>query len=814
VCIASGDSQALLNAIHAAANATSPITIGLEQGQYVIHSDISNRDLGDDFRITGGFVPTPQHVCDSAQRSVDASKTTVSFDGVGLVLENFNNGAADSVVGFEALTLDGGQQGGNDIIISSHVVEFTNVHITNNNGLILGNGYGGGIGNTISLKNVLIDNLWRISDSCSVILELTDHSVATINHFTIDLPVGDLCLSGGTEGGSKHVALWNSIVWGAGVIRTVHDPNEDPITIELNDVDFNDVAISPSDVLVTNPEYPNYQVDPLWKDPANGDYTIGDAANSVAVNSGTVATPGGEPHTDIAGADRTIGSLPDLGAYESPYNDFAGSNVFDVFNTNDTTNVNSPLYPGSLRAAMDGYFASGQKSLIQFFLPCPSVITLVAPLPLVWYPLTVNGYSSPGSVVNTDPGAFFNGTLCVAVTAANIATTPSAFIVPSGAHDSSLTVKGVGFGSFVQSINLAGGYSHQIIGNEFGGVMNGVQLGSSYAAGVQINTSGSAIVGGSSPADRNVFQNGGTPASNGAAVQVSTFANNVDMSCQIIGNLFGITPDGISAVPNNNYGILLQGNGCFVQGNRMAGNIKDAIYIEGNNHVVQNNVIGPGMFFGQDFYNPGAGIRIGADASNNTIGAPIWQAGTYYQNVIRDMDMGGVIVAGGIGNSVIGNWIVQNGLQTGLNIDLGANGTTANDLADLDAGVNDLTNYPVPYGLVWTNGSPLPGAFDIAAEIRGTLDLQPGLYRVDAYYGHECLPTGRGGGGWISGAFFDVAVGEAPKAFSLLAQIPDYDVANGRISLATTMVSPGPFSTSEFSECLSVDTIFHAGFEL
>jgi hypothetical protein len=415
--------------------------------------------------------------------------------------------------------------------------------------------------------------------------------------------------------------------------------------------------------------------------------------------------------------------------------------------------------------------------------------------------------------VNTDPSAFFNGTLCVAVTAANIATTPSAFVVPSGAHDSSLTVKGVGFGSFVQSIDLAGGHSHQIVGNQFGGVMNGVQLGGSYVAGVQINTSGSVIVGGSSPADHNVFQNAGTPASNGAAVLVGTSVNNVDMSCQIIGNLFGITPDGISASPNNNYGIFLRGNGCFVQGNRMAGNIKDAIYIEGNNHVVQNNVIGPGMFFGQDFYNPGAGIRIGAGASNNTIGAPIELGGTYYQNVIRDMDMGGVIVAGGVGNSVLGNWVSQNGLQTGLNIDLGGDGLTSNDLGDLDAGVNDLMNYPVPYGLVWANGPPMPGTFNIAAEVRGTLDVEPGVYRIDAYYGHDCLPAGWGGGGWISGAFFDVAVGENPKAFTLSANIPDYDAANGKVSLTATMFSPGPHSTSEFSECLSVDAIFHDRFE-
>jgi hypothetical protein len=788
-----------------------PTTIKLEQGIYTSNSVVDYSLLQADVTILGGYVPNQAHTCDENQRSVDPDKTSILFNNAWLWLQV---DPANKKLKIDSVSFDHG----NGASFGADQLELSNVRVSNQtdplNALFLTISWNGGGSGSTKMTNVQLDHL---TGDCAVDVNLTGHRTLTVNHATVDLSGGDLCLYSGTEG-SKHAAFWNSVIWdsasGGGAIRTERfDVGDDPITIELNDVDYTQIIKFPDDQVVTNPLYPTVQFDPLWADPAAGNYKITAGPNSVAVNGGTVDTPGGEPHWDIAGALRQTGSAPDMGAYESPYNDFAGSNVFDVVNTNDTTNVNSPLYSGSLRAAMDAYFASNGKSLIQFFLPCPSVITLVAPLPTVWDPLTINGYSSPGSAVNTDPSAFFNGTLCVAVTAANIASTPSAFVVPSGAHDSSLTVKGIGFGSFVQSIALAGGHSHQIIGNQFGGVMNGAQLGGSYLAGVQINTSGPVIVGGSSPADHNVFQNAGTPASNGAAVLVGTSTNNVDMSCQIIGNLFGITPDGISAIPNNNYGIFLQGNGCFVQGNRMAGNIKDAIYIEGNNHVVQNNVIGPGMFFGQDFYNPGAGIRIGAGASNNTIGAPIWQGGTNYQNVIRDMDMGGVIVAGGIGNSVLGNWITQNGLHTGLNIDLGGDGLTANDLGDLDAGVNDLMNYPIPYGLAWINGPPVPGTFNIAAEIRGTLDLEPGVYRVDAYYGHDCLPTGRGGGGWISGAFFDVAAGEAPKAFTLPAKIPDYDVANGRVSLTATMVSSGAYSTSEFSRCLSVDTIFADAFQ-
>jgi hypothetical protein len=296
-------------------------------------------------------------------------------------------------------------------------------------------------------------------------------------------------------------------------------------------------------------------------------------------------------------------------------------------------------------------------------------------------------------------------------------------------------------------------------------------------------------------------------------VLVGAFANNSQAVCQIVGNLFGITPDGFSAVPNNEYGILLQGSGCLVQGNRMAGNTKDAIYILGSNHVIQNNVIGPAVFFGQDFSNPGAGIRIAAGGTNNIIGAPPGFGASYYANDIKDMDLGGILIAGGAtGNSVRGNRISDNGLSTGLNLDLGLDGPTANDAGDVDTGANGLMNYPQPHAFHWTNGTPTPGTFNIAASINGLLDLAPGEYQLDAYYDDTCGAAGRGGGGWVGGVTIDIAAA-ALTAFDVPVTIPAYDAAHGQVSLTATSTIPGQNSTSEFSECLSVDSIFHDGLE-
>ncbi len=814
-CVPAGDVQSLLYSIeYAEAFDHTPIDIKVEQGTYVQQGGIDG-DFAVDVRILGGYLPTPTHTCDESQRTSDASKTQIRLSGAmnltsndRLTLENLTissqlpNGSSGVFVG----------GGTNDNIVMN------NVRITN----VQSSSYvfiGGSSVSTgdIRLTNVQFDNMHRAPGGCAVVAVLGGVSDATINHATVDLASGDFCVRAGYEDGRKHVAVWNSILWDwanpatGGSVRTLHDLNDEGVSFYLYDVDYRDFHVSPADSVTFDSSYPSVQVDPLWTNPAGGDFSIG---NSSVANAGTIDAPGGEPPKDILGADRRIGSAPDMGAHESPFDDIAGGSTFTVTNTNDVADENSPLYAGSLRAAMQKATTINGPSRIKFTLPaCPSVITLHSPLPLVWEPLIIDGYSMAGSSMNTDPSSFFNATLCVALQPAIAADTPSALIVPSGGHDASLTVKGLGFGGFSQAIQLWGGYSHQIVGNQFGGVMNGVQLFGFDTAGVRIETTGSVIVGGSNVADHNVFQNANS-AGDAAGVLVGVFTDNTQPVCQIVGNLFGITPDGFSAIPNNKYGILLQGNGCLVQGNRMAGNIKDAIYIlGGSNHVIQNNVIGPAMFFGQDFSNPGAGIRITADGANNIIGAPPGFGGSYYANDIKDMDLGGVVIGGdGPGNSVRGNRISDNGLATGLNLDLGLDGPTANDPGDIDTGANGLMNYPKPHGFHWVNGTPVSGTFNIAADIIGLLDLAPGQYQLDAYYDDTCGAAGRGGGGWAGGVAIDIAAGGG-AAFDVPVTIPAYDAAHGRVSLTATSIAAGQNSTSEFSECLSVDSIFYDGLD-
>ena len=72
--------------------------------------------------------------------------------------------------------------------------------------------------------------------------------------------------------------------------------------------------------------------------------------------------------------------------------------VFTVTNTNDSGS-------GSLRQAINDSNASAGPNDILFNIPGtgPFTIQPLTPLPVITTPVTINGYSQPGSSVNTDP---------------------------------------------------------------------------------------------------------------------------------------------------------------------------------------------------------------------------------------------------------------------------------------------------------------------------------------------------------------------------------------------------------------------------
>jgi hypothetical protein len=657
-------------------------------------------------------------------------------------------------------------------------------------------------------------------------------NAATLKFVTLQTSATDnVCVE--SDGHQNTVKAYNSILWPGSVWM-------DAASWQQGDVfDLKFVNSLFSQVIVpqgTSSEEASLHVDPLWENPAAGDFTLqsppGPTSPAINVGAGGPEVPGGisDTDTDIGGNPRVVGGIPDMGAYESSVDDGA---VFLVTNTTDcSTPLNQPSC-GSLRDAVARAASPASTApvkTVEFAIKdaanqplCPATIQLNSGLPDITTHVVVDGYTQGGidqsnpplSWTNTDP-YIFNASLCVHILGPG---SDYALRVPSGSSGS-LTLRGVALGGFSQGVMLLGGANHQIVGNEFGGIPHGFGYYGFSSAAVHVDTAAPVIIGGSNPADRNVFLNAFSPDnSNAAGTIVGYSANGAPGSCQIVGNLYGVPSDGQPAYLGNENGLLIQGGGCNVLGNHFAGNTKDAILLMGGSHnVIQYNLIGPSRFFGADFSNPGAGIRITNGANDNVIGGGDSFVGSIldYQNIITDMDAGGIVVSNSTGNAIRGNAIYGNGLTTNLNIDLGGDGPTPNDPGDADGtnGANDLMNYPVPHAVAWDAGAP-PQPGSVALTIYGDIDVPVGNYEIDAYYDLGCSPTGRGGGSWVGEQFYTQYF-PGRGAFSVLTYIPifGYDSTNGRLSLTVTSIDSGAHhSTSEFSQCLSVDTIFSSGFE-
>lgn len=551
---------------------------------------------------------------------------------------------------------------------------------------------------------------------------------------------------------------------------------------------------------------------PLWVNPAAGDYHLQSA--SPAVNSGTTVIPGGLPVTDIEGNSRWVGSLPDRGAYESPYNDATNYAV--------TTTADSGA--GSLRDAITQANSLPNPGKITFAIPgaCPRVIALSSVLPKITSPIIIDARTQPGSSVNSAADAF-NANLCVLLKPAS-GTLAYALSVPAGSDTASLALRGMGLGGFGQPVQLLGGFNHVIAGNQFGGTVGGVALPGAglYAVTLGVNAEGSLIIGGSALADRNVI---GGASFGGIDVQ-STLASTPD-HCQIVNNLIGLAPNAINSLPNFT-GILLDGSGCSVVGNRVAGNSNDNLWINGgNNNLVQRNIFGAAL--NDSGFIGGAGVHISGNGSGNIIGSsPNSVGAALLANTIRYNLTGGILVDNGSNNTIRSNIIYDNGGSgAGMDIDLGADGATPNDTNDTDTGPNLLQNFPLVDHLYYAplteptaNTSGIEGSqTTVDLIVDGHLNSQPGNYRVDAYFSTRCdngafHVTGRGHAqAWLGSATLTIPAASVTGTISMSVTLPA--ATNAFVSLIATDALG---NTSEIGSCYSItnainDQIFANGFE-
>jgi hypothetical protein len=216
--------------------------------------------------------------------------------------------------------------------------------------------------------------------------------------------------------------------------------------------------------------------------------------------------------------------------------------------------------------------------------------------------------------------------------------------------------------------------------------------------GIQIgpNAHGN-LVGGTTVGVRNII-------SGNASLGVYLTLGNDTSNNQIQGNFIGTDVTGTFSVGNQGGGGVglfstspntIGGTTAEMQ-NVISGNFSNGIECDGcQNQVFQGNLIGMNAAGSAAIPNGGQGVALNQGpqnqgAQNNTIGGTVAGA----QNVISGNTGNGVAIfdISASGNAILSNSIYNNG---GLGIDLGGGGVTPNDTNDIDAGPNNLQNYPV-----------------------------------------------------------------------------------------------------------------------
>ena len=289
----------------------------------------------------------------------------------------------------------------------------------------------------------------------------------------------------------------------------------------------------------------------------------------------------------------------------------------------------------------------------------------------------------------------------------------------------------------------------------------------------------------------------------GIVVQDS-FSNVAPTGTRIEGNLIGTDPTGTVAVPNDhgirlNSGATLVGGTAPGAGNRIAGNVLAGIQVGWNNEagsepVIQGNEIGLSASGGP--LPNGTGVHI--DSNSATNGSSIGGTGAGEANTIAFNSGDGVHVDNGRRHRIRGNRIHSNG---GLGIDIHnlnngtpADGVTANDLSDTDAGPNDTQNFPV-----LTSAS----TGGLAGTVTGTLKTRPSeTYDLDFYRVEACDPSGNGEADlWVGSA--EVAT-DASGNGSFSASIPAL-ADGGAVTATATRRTTG--DTSELSACRATSSL-------
>ena len=471
----------------------------------------------------------------------------------------------------------------------------------------------------------------------------------------------------------------------------------------------------------------------------------------------------------------------------------AGATTFTVNVTDDTNDGTCNAAHCSLREALTAaQSAAGAPHVITFDIPGSGVRTIAIPaangqLPLIQQPLTIDGYTQPGSSPNTNATGAINAVPLIEIRGVDLGNGLQSVSVGS------VVIRGVVLNGFTGLPLVMHSGALTVQGSFIGTTADGMADFSTNVGGTGIHGgNGVLTVGGLTPADRNVISGNQT----GIGVGLSPFAN---VQATVQGNLIGTDKAGTSAIPNQSGYASAGCNGGNATGliggttaaarNIVSGNALVGVSIGncgvGTSNTSTNSFV-KGNFVGTDVTGTaplpnGIGVEI-ASGPNIMVGG--LAAGE--PNLIAFNTSAGVSLQSLFNNglSVLSNVIHSNG---GLGIDIGFLGVTPNDPGDADT---NQTNFPVVTAITRGAGSTtVQGTFDAAAS---------GTYRLQLFTNTLPNASSHGEGQTLLGQSTPVVAAPGVQTFSITVAtaVPATDF------LALTLTDPAG-NTSEFSEFIA-----------
>jgi hypothetical protein len=236
---------------------------------------------------------------------------------------------------------------------------------------------------------------------------------------------------------------------------------------------------------------------------------------------------------------------------------------------------------GTLRQAILNANALGGGT-ITFNIPGdgPHVILLEDPLPALTAPITINGYSQPGSAANTQ---LDGSNAAIAIQIRGNGTIAQGLRLLAGSDGSNIS--GLQLSNFTNAGIRVVSNGNRIHGNRLTG--NGI--------GIQISSGTTTLIGGSPPSDRNQIDNNSI-----AGIELRNGASSTRIQGNDIGGL-GSNGTGILVTDASN--TLIGGPGS--EGNRIVNSTGSGVIVSsGGGNTIQGNAI---------VNNGGLGIDLGGD---------------------------------------------------------------------------------------------------------------------------------------------------------------------------------------------------------